>query len=417
MNKRLMVVFLLGFSSGLPLALITSTLQAWYADSGLSTLATGTLSLIGLPYVYRFFWGPLLDRFTLFSLGRRRSWMLSMQVGLLLGFNILAWFNPAQAPVLLAVFAFLLACFSATQDAVIDAQRVEYLPISHHALGASLASFGYRLAMLVSGGLALVMAHRYGWSVTWHIMGMLMFAGIITTLWSQEPAVAPVSCDKSLTQTFYEPLKELASRPGIIPLICFIFFYKLGEAFTTTTSGIVMPFLIQGIGFELDTIGYVNKILGISSVLIGGLAAGFLLLRWPLYRALMIFGLVQAVTNLLFVFLAMAGKNVFLLSVAVGCDNFAAGMGSTALVALFMRLVDQRFTATQFSMLVAISALPRIISGPVAALLQMSLGWVGLYQLSFLLAFGFIPFLTKIKSQTFSDCNNEPGLNTSPQRI
>lgn len=181
-------------------------------------------------------------------------------------------------------------------------------------------------------------------------------------------------------------MKELLSRPGIIYLLIFIFCYKLGEAFTTTTSGIVMPFLIQGLGFSLDTIGYINKMLGIVSILLGGLTAGFLLMRYSLYRALFFFGLLQALTNVFFVILAMSGKNIVLLAIAVFSDNFVAGMGSTALVALFMRLVNKQFTGTQFSMLVALSTLPRIISGPVAATIQMHIGWVGLYQLSIVFA-------------------------------
>ena len=402
MNQRLIIIFLLGFSSGLPLALITSTLQAWFADSGMSVLATGMLSLVGLPYVYRVFWGPLLDCYSLLPIGIRRSWILVMQICLLLGFNAMAFFTPTHSAQLLAGLAFILACFSATQDASIDAHRAEYLPVSEHALGASLAVFGYRLALLIAGGLALIMASSLGWATTYRIMGMLMLVGIIATFWSKEP-VKKVTVRRTFLSAFVAPIKELSSRKDVVSLIIFILFYKLGEAFTTTTSGIVMPFLIQGLGFSLDTIGYINKMLGISSILLGGLAAGILLMRWSLFRALLIFGLLQALNNLLFVALAMVGKNLALFAVAVVCDNFAAGMASTALVALFMRLVNQEFTATQFSLLVAIATLPRVLSGPIAALLQMWFGWIGLYQLSFLLSLGFLPFLLMIKEQTKSE--------------
>ena len=405
MNKRLVIIFLLGFSSGLPLALVTSTLQAWFADCGMPVLATGMLSLVGFPYIYRVLWGPLLDRYSLFSMGLRRSWILLMQICLLLGFNVMACFTPTHSAQVLASLAFLLAIFSATQDASIDAHRTEFLPVSEHALGASLAVFGYRLALLIAGGLALVLASDLGWATTYRIMSLLMLAGIVATLWSKEPVRVreTVVTQTSLLSTFIAPLKDLSSRKGVVPLIIFILFYKLGEAFTTTTSGIVMPFLIQGLGFSLDTIGYINKMLGISSILLGGLASGILLMRWSLYRALFCFGLLQALTNLLFVALAIVGKNLTLFAVAVVCDNFAAGMASTALVAFFMRLVNRQFTATQFSLLVAIATLPRVLSGPVAALLQMSFGWVGLYQLSFVLALGFIPFLLMIKQHTMME--------------
>lgn len=399
MNNRLFIVFILGFSSGLPMALISSTLQAWYASSGMSILATGALSLVSLPYAYRIFWGPILDRYSLFALGKRRSWILVMQIFLLIGFNVMAWFTPEQYPKLLAFLALIIACFSATQDVAIDAHRAEFLTPTEHALGASFGVLGYRLALMLSGGLALVMAEKLGWAFTYRFMGILMIPGMCAVLLSPEPQ-ADRTEKNSFAASFIAPLKELIARPGIVSLFIFIFCYKLGEAFTTTTSGIVMPFLIQGLGFSLDTIGYINKMLGIGAVLLGGLSAGFILLYYSLYRSLFIFGLLQAFTNLLFVGLAVSGKSVTLLAVAVCADNFAAGLGSTALVALFMRLVNKKFTGTQFSLLVALSTLPRIISGPVAAFIQLNIGWAGLYALSTLLALTFIPFLIKIKEQT-----------------
>ena len=413
MNKRLFIVFLLGFSSGLPLALVTTTLQAWYSVSGMSVLATGMLSLVGLPYLYRIIWGPLLDRYALSSLGRRRSWMLLTQIVLLIGFNGIAWFNPLNSPYLLAFFAIVLACFSATQDVAVDAQRTEYLTIKEQGLGASFAVFGYRIGLLVAGGMALVLAHCVGWAITYRLMGGLMCIGVFATLASEEP-VTPKYETLSLFHSFVDPIKELGARPYFVGLILFILFYKLGEAFTATTSGIVMPFLINGLGFSLDTIGYVNKILGMSAILLGGLFAGFILMRWALYRALLCFGIMQASTNLLFVLLAMTGKNLTLLAIAVTCDNFAAGMGSTALVVLFMRLVNKQFTATQFSLLVAVSSIPRVCSGPIAAFVQMKIGWVGLYELSFIVALGFIPFLLWIR-QPLIEMNEEDWLNENIQ--
>lgn len=403
MNKRLLIIFLLGFSSGLPLALLTSTLQAWYAFSGMSVLATGALSLVGLPYAYRMVWGPILDRYSLFSLGRRRSWILTMQLLLLVGFNAMAWLTPTQHPKLLAGFALVLAFFSATQDVAIDGQRAEYLPVKEHAMGASLAVLGYRIALLLSGGLALVMAEHYGWAFTYRCMGLMMLFGIMAVLFSQEPPFE--NQQETMPLSFIAPMKELLFRPRMIYLLIFVVLYKLGEAFTTTTSGIVMPFLIQGLGFSLDTIGYVNKILGIGSIILGGVTAGFILMRYSLYSSLFLFGLLQAITNVLFVALAIAGKNLVLLAIAVFFDNFAAGMGSTALVALFMRLVNTQFTGTQFSLLVALSTLPRILSGPVAASIQMSFGWVTLYEISVISALLFIPFLILIKDLTLSPSN------------
>lgn len=395
-KKRFFIIFILGFSSGLPLALLTGTLQAWYADAGISVLGTGLLSLIGLPYVYRIAWGPLLDRYSLFSFGKRRSWIFITQLLLCLGFNAMAWFSPATSPKLLAGFAFILAIFSATQDIAIDAHRVEFLTKKEHGLGASIAVLGYRVALLIAGGGALILAQHLGWAFCYRLIGSFMIIGILATLKSQEPFHRDTSL--TLIDSFIKPVKELLLGKKFFALFLFILFYKLGEAFTTTTSGIVMPFLIQGLGFSLEAIGTINKLVGVGAIVVGGLAAGFILTRVSLFKALLLFGLLQAATNILFIFLAIMGKNLMLLTVAVISDNFAAGMGSTALVALFMRLVNQSYTGTQFSILVAISTLPRIFSGPIAGLIQLWVGWVGLYQISFLLALGYIPFLLLLKN-------------------
>lgn len=396
MNRRLFIVFILGFSSGLPMALVSSTLQAWYASAGMSVMATGMLSLLSLPYVYRMLWAPIVDRYSLLRIGKRRSWMLCTQVLILIGLNVIAWGSPVQYPNWMAFFAFLLACFSSTQDIAIDAHRTEYLPLPEHGLGASLAVSGYRLAIIISGGLALILAQHLGWAVTYRLMGLLMIPGMIATCLSPEPERPDVSLLK-LTSTFWYPLKELIARPGIVLLLCFIFFFKLGEAFTTSTSGIMMPFLIQSMGFSLDTVGVVNKVVGVASLLIGGLLSGIILMRWSLYSALLCFGILQAITNLLFVALAIKGNHIPLFVLAVIGDNFAAGMGTTALVVFIMRLVDKRYTATQFSIFVSISAIPRVLSGPISATLQSYFGWIGLFQWSFLLALLFIPFLKSVR--------------------
>lgn len=397
MLKRFLIIFLLGFSSGLPLALVSSTLQAWFADVGMSVAATGCLSLLGVPYVYRFLWAPILDRYTLWSsLGKRRSWLLTLQGLLAIGFNLMAWCSPTTSPGFMAFLGLMLASLSATQDAVIDAHRTEYLHEDEFALGASLAMTAYRLAMLVSGGVALIVASSFGWSVTYRWMGALMLIGMLATLWSPEPSRF-VASTHSIRALFLDPFKNLIQKPGFLILCGFILCYKMAEAFTTTTSGIVIPFLIQEMQFSLATIGYVNKISGVAAIVLGGLVAGLVLLRCAIWRALLVFGLLQALTNALFIKLALGGKSIIWLCAAVVSDNFAAGMASTALVALFMRFVDKHFTATQLSMLIALAMVPRVISGPIGAYLQAHFGWVGLYQIGFLASFLFVPFLLRLR--------------------
>ncbi len=397
MNKRLSVVFFLGFSSGLPLALLTSTLRAWWSDAGLSLAVIASLSLLNLPYAYRMIWGPFLDKLTLLPLGKRRSWIVCCAFLMFVGFNIIARLSPVKHTHLLIILTFIIACLSSIQDAAIDAHRTEYLPEREHGLGASLAVLGYRLALLIGGGLALLVAHRFGWSSTYHLMATFFLIGIIAILASDEPA-HPTLPPQNLIKCMQAALKNLWHHQNIWGLLGFIIFYKLGEAFTTSTSSIVMPFLIQGLGFSLDTIGVINKVLGLIAIILGGVISGFILTHRSLFKCLLWFGLLQALTNGLFLLLAFSGKNVGLLALAVMLDNFAAGMGSTALVVMFMRIVDKRFTATQLSFLVAIATLPRIFIGPIAAYIQLKIGWVGLYEVAWALSFGYLPFLYVLKN-------------------
>ena len=395
---------MLGFSSGLPLSLLSGTLQAWFTQSGSSLMTVGLLSMIGFPYSYRFLWAPLLDRYVFFSIGRRRSWILVTQILLFLGFNGIVWFSPNSAPSIIIGLAVILVFISATQDIAIDAHRTEYLRVEEHALGASFAILGYRCALLIAGGLSLVIAQYCGWVWTYRLISLLMLIGMLAVAFSTEPfrPEPGTYVKKDLLPSFILPAKALFSEPDIYILLIFVIFYKLGEAFTASTSGIVIPFLIQGIGFPLDVIGYVNKILGLSAAIVGSISAGILLLRWSLFRALLTFGLFQAVSNLLFVALAIVGKNLSLFCLAVVCENFASGMSAVALVALFMRIVDLRYTATQFSILTAFAFLPRTFSGPIAALGQSWLGWVGLYESVYLISLGFIPFLFMVYKSNYA---------------
>lgn len=392
MYRRFVIVFFLGFSSGLPFSLLTSTLQAWFSSSGQSILQTGFVSLLGLPYLLRFFWGPWVDRYTLFAMGKRRSWIFSMQWALCLGLNAMAWCSPVTSPYLLMMLACTMAFCSSIQDVTIDAHRVEYLAVQEQGLGASLAMTGYRLAMLLAGGVALIVAQYLGFALAYRLMGCMMVVGMIAISRSPEPSL-PTTHGFSFFASMTSLFRELGSLKNVFLLCGFVFFYKLGEVFTTISSGIVMPFLIQSMGFSLKTIAYFNTFLGMAALLLGAVVAGWVLIRGSLYRALLWFGCLQAGTNVLFLIMAKHGPHLGLLAAAVCCDNFVAGMASTALIVLFMRIVDRRFTATQFSILVALSTLPRIVSGPLGAFLQMSWGWVGVYECGVLFALGFLPFL------------------------
>ena len=412
MIKRFFVVFLLGFSSGLPLALLTGTLQAWFALSGSSVLLVSSLSLIGLPYNYRFLWAPLLDHYRLTRLGRRRSWMLLMQLMLLAGFNAMVWFSPASSPQLIIAIASLLACCSATQDVAVDAQRAEYLLDSEKAFGVSLANLGYRLALVLVGGGSLLIAHYGGWVLVYRLMGLLMLTGVVATLWSEEPP-SPRTANTSLMVSFRLPVQAFFARKRLVILLLFVLSYKLGEAFTASTSGVVMPFLIQGIGFPLHLIAVINKVLGVVAAISGSLFAGVLLMHWSLYRALLVFGLLQSFSCVLFVVLASVGYNVPLFCLAVLAENFAAGLCSVALVSFFMQIIDKNYTATQFALLVALAFLPRTFAGPLAGAIQSRWGWVGLYELVSLGALLFLPLLYWLALPNARPLRVKPWLDTA----
>ena len=395
MKNRLAIILFLGFSSGLPINLITSTLQAWFADANKSVLVTGMLSLIGLPYLLRGFLGPFVDRYSFKVLGKRRSWILLMHGLLFLGINFLGSLSPNTSINIIATTSFIIALFSAFLDAAIDAHRAEYLPVKYYGLGNALAVSAYRIAMIVSGGFALYIASKSNWHISYHVISLFLIPGIIAILISPEPSEDEQKPISNITDLL-APIKIFFQKEGIWTLVLFTFFYKLGESFTTSTSGIIMSFLIQGIGFSLDNIALVNKVVGVVAIIAGGIFSGVILTKYSLYKSLMSFGFIQAITNSLFVTLAIVGKNISLFIVAVAADNFAAGMGTTALIALFMRVADKRYTATNISIFIAIAAIPRIISGPLGAVIQSYLGWVGMYELSVILALIYVPFLVAL---------------------
>lgn len=401
MNTRFLIVLLLGFSSGVPYSLVAGLLQAWFASEGVSLVFTGLLSLVGLPYLYRVLFSPLLDRYSLSSLGKRRSWMLLTQILLFLGFHGMAFFKPSSHSVSLFIFAFLFSFIAALQDAVIDAHRIEWLTPDEYAFGASVAVVGYRFALVLAGGISLIVANHFGFAFMYHCMAFLMLPGIITVILSREP-LHPITRSNAFS-SISKAFRDMKMRLNLPLLFLFIFFYKLGSAFTATNSGIVMPFLIQGMGFSLEIVAYFNKIFGLVAMIVGGLLAGFLLFKWSLYRALMIFGLFQALANSLFVLLSVSGREVSLLAVSVMLDNFASGMAGIGLVTLFMQMVNRAYTATQFSIFIAISLVPSIFSGPFVAWLEPQIGWTYFYQVTCILSLFFIPFLLRMKPDLLID--------------
>ena len=391
-DRRLAVILLLGFSSGLPLALTGGTLQAWMTVEGVDLSTIGIFTLVGLPYTWKFLWAPLMDRFVPPFLGRRRGWLLVTQLSLAALIAAMAFASPRGDLAWLALLAVAVAFASASQDIVFDAYRTDVAKPEQRGLAAAFTVVGYRVAMLTSGAAALVLVAgsgfipALGWKNTYLVMAGLMGLGALATLWGPEPeAAAPPP--RTLDEAVWAPLKEFFSRNGAWVLLALIVLYKLGDAFA---GSLTTAFLLRGAGFALDDVGYVNKGMGLAATIFGALFGGALMVRLGLYRALMAFGVLQAVSNLAFMALAAAGKSWPLMVFAVGFENLSGGMGTAAFVALLMALCDHRFTATQYALLSALASFGRVYVGPAAGYATdpkyLGLSWAVFFFLTFLLA-------------------------------
>jgi PAT family beta-lactamase induction signal transducer AmpG len=410
--NRLFPILLLGFSSGLPLALTNSTLQAWLTESGLSLVTIGWFSLVGQPYVYKFLWAPFLDRFTIPILGRlldrRRSWILLTQIFLLILFICMGQMsipgsNAIAHPGLLAFIAFGAAAFSATQDVAYDAYRTDILLPQERGLGSSMMVIGYRLAVLISGAFALIIAKYAGWRATYSWMAMLMFVGMIGTVWAAKLDNS-VQAPKNIKIAFIAPIKEFFSRPSAWMILLLIFLYKVGDAFTLTLN---TAFLLRGLHFSLIDLGVINKVGGLIATVVGGLLGGFLMVRLKLFQALWWFGLLQAFSTLTYMILAIVGKNYAMMASTIILENACSGMGTAAFLALCMALCDHRYSATQFALFSAIATLGRVYLGPLAGIMVEHIGWVDFYFWAFLSSFPGLVVLWMLKNNNVFSHQNK----------
>lgn len=378
LSSRIAVMVFLGFSSGIPLALTGSTLQAWMAVSGVDLLTIGIFSLVGLPYTIKFLWSPLMDRFVPPWLGRRRGWILITQLALMLGITAMAFTSPGKTPWLIAGFALLVAFTSASQDIVIDAYRTDVLHERERGAGAAVFVMGYRIAMLVSSALALILSDYIGWQNTYLLLAAGILVGILSTIFGPEPAerVVPPS---NLKEAVWGPLKEYLSRNSAISLLFLIVLYKLGDAFA---GALTTAFLIKGIGFSASEVGTINNGLGLVSLIVGAMFGGSLMVRLGLFRSLLSFGILQAVSNISFMFLSWMGKSYGMLVFTVAFENLSAGMGTAAFVSLLMAMCNHRYTATQYALLSSLAALGRIFTAPTSGYLVEAVGWASFFLIT-----------------------------------
>jgi PAT family beta-lactamase induction signal transducer AmpG len=379
-SPKMLAILVLSAASGFPNQITESALQAWLKDLGRSNTTIGLMSYVALPYLLKFLWAPLVDRFPMPFLGRRRGWMLVMQIALAATIALFALQNPGVSLAPIAACALAIVFFSATQDIAVDAYRADVSLPSERGLAAAATNLGYRSASWIALAVALVVADHFGWRLAFLLLacGMLLFCIATTRAPSSHNTYRP----RSLRESVVEPLKELLGTPSALTLLAVVVLFKVGDAFS---NKLFTPFMMD-VGFNKTEIGTIVKAIFTASSLVGVVLGGVLMVRLGLLRSMLVFGVLQAVSNLLYCALALAGKSWPIMAAAVSIEHVAAAMGSIALTALIMGLCDTRYSAFQYALLSALALLPRYSLGYPAGWIADHGGWYSYYVTSFVIA-------------------------------
>ncbi len=394
-NQQLVAVLLMGFAAGLPFSLVGSTLQAWYTQANINVVTVGALTLVGIPYTLKFLWAPLMD-YPGFGRFGRRSWVMMSQLVLAVLLFVISQMQPGQEAGLMGALALFIAFFSATQDCAIDAYRTDILETNERGLGSAYYIGTYRLAVLLSGGLGLVLADYIGWHTTYQLMSGLMLLSVVATYFAPRESGASTAANTHLFSMIKSSFADLLKRDNLIVLLLFVILYKIGDALALS---LITNFLLHGLGFSLTEVGVAYKLVSFFATISGAFIGGMLLTRWNIYRALMLFGLAQAFSNLMFVWLAMAGKVFSLMAATIFIENFCSGLSTAAFMAFLMSLCNKRYTAGQYALLSAVASLGRVFLGPVAGLMVKEMGWVQFYVFAFGLSFPGLLILLMLKDR------------------
>ena len=392
-TRRMLICVFTGFSSGLPLYLLLNLVPAWLKTEQIDLKAIGLLSLVQFPYTWKFIWSPLIDRYPILNLGRRRGWMLISQLALIVAIAALGFFSPQTSLWTIAYLAFGVAFFSASQDIVLDAYRREILSDHELGLGNSVHVNAYRIAGLVPGSLSLILADHLPWHWVFPITALFMLPGLMLTLMCKEPVSSSVP--RTLREAVIEPFHEFIQRQGVqnaLLILAFIFLYKLGDSMATSLA---TPFY-QDIGFSKTEIGLIAKHAGLWPSVIGGMLGGIWMLQLGINRALWLFGVVQILAIFGFYWLAGVGHDRVALGFAIGFEAFGVGIGTAAFIAFIARTTDPRYTATQFALFTSLAAVPRTFFNASTGWLVEAMGWQNFFLLCALLAIPGMLLLFKV---------------------
>jgi PAT family beta-lactamase induction signal transducer AmpG len=398
LSRRMVVALIMGFASGLPLLLTLNLLQAWMKVEKVDLTVIGFMHIVTLPYTIKFLWAPVMDRFTLPFLGRRRGWLLVAQILLICSIIGLGFTDPGKNLYIVAIAAFIVTFFSASQDIVIDAYRREDLADEELGLGSSLYVAGYRAGMLLAGGGGLILADNMSFTLVYVIMAACMLPAVLTTLLTPEPIIAE-GTPKNMKDAVVGPLKDYFSRNGAIFMLLFILFYKIGDSMA---SAMTTPFYLD-IGFTLTEMGAIAQVTGTVGIVLGGLIGGVLMLRLKINRSLWVFGILQAISTAGFALQAYIGKNLFVLTGVVAFEYLCSGMGTAAFMAFIASLTNKKFTATQYALLTSLVGIPRVLASTPTGYIAKNMGWEGFFIFCTLMAIPGLLLLMKFapwKSKT-----------------
>src|SRR5271168_347958 len=392
-EPRLIAVLLMGFASGLPLALTSGSLSFWLSEVGVSRTSIGLFALVGISYSLKFLWSPAIDRLPIpiltARLGRRRGWALAIQPALALAILALGLTDPRSDPGLTALAAVVVTFLSASQDIVIDAYRIELLRPDEQGAGAAATQWGYRFGMLAASAGALYAASFGGWSFAYGLMAGLMFVGMAAVWFTPEPGgirpLEPVPGGSPLSRVaawldgaVVAPFADMLGRRGALAILSFVILYKFGDALAGTMSN---PLYVS-VGFTKVEVANIGKAYGFVANLAGLAAGGVLVLRLGIFPALLVCGVLQMLSNLMYVLQAWVGRDVSTLALTIGVENLTGGMGSAAFVAYLSGLCNIAFTATQYALLTSLAAIGRTTLSASGGALADALGWSPFFVLA-----------------------------------
>lgn len=394
LNRRMLICIFTGFSSGLPLFVLYQLVPGWLRDEGVSLAEIGLFSLIGIPYVWKFLWSPLMDRYSLGILGRRRSWMLATQILLLGAIAAFGFINPVMSIWSVAYLAAAVAFFSASQDIVLDAYRRELLPDNELGLGNSVHVQAYRLSGLVPGSLGFILADHMSWQSVFMIVSAFMLFGVILTLCIKE-LDSEHNAPKTLQEAIVLPFKDFVQRKGLKSAgytLLFLVLYKLGDNMATALQ---TPFFID-MGFSKTEIGVIAKTSSLIAMTVGIIVGGVVMVKLSINRALWLFGFVQILSILGFAALAEIGHNNYALAIAMGFEYLGVGLGTAAFTAFIAKTTNPAFAATQIALFTALAVIPRTFANATTGVIVEQIGWTNFYFLCTVLAVPGMLMLLKV---------------------